>query len=80
MLSSDGKLDALVKRAMEIFNNLTPEEQAAHRREQAISWALGQVQMSRYEKGQADFSEEELTKLRLHVEQTYDQRKKESNE
>lgn len=43
MLTNDGKLDALVKQAMEAFNALTSEEQAAHWREQRISWAYGNL-------------------------------------
>jgi hypothetical protein len=36
-------LDAILRRAREAFDALTPEQQAAHRREQAIDWAYGQL-------------------------------------
>jgi hypothetical protein len=44
-LVNDGKLDALVKKAMAAFDALSPEEQHAHRREQAISWVYGEMKL-----------------------------------
>lgn len=51
MLSSDTDLNALVEKAKAAFAKLTPEEKAAHRREQRISWVLGQINMMHYEHG-----------------------------
>lgn len=73
-LTNDGKLDELVKKAMAAFNALTPEQKAAHRREQAISWAVGQSLMSRFEHGHPDLSKEEETQLRQRVADIYDRR------
>jgi hypothetical protein len=74
MLTNDGKLDALVKKAMAAFNALSPQEQQAHRREQAISWAVGQSLMSRFEHGHPDLTKEEEEKLRQDVADIYDRR------
>lgn len=73
-LSSKDELNALVKKAMDAFNQLTPEEKAAHRREQAISWAVGQTLMSRFEHGRPDLTEEEEKELRQRVADQYDHR------
>jgi hypothetical protein len=51
MLSSDPELNALFEKAKAAFAKLTPEEKAAHRREQRISWVLGQINMMHYEHG-----------------------------
>lgn len=40
---TDPDLADLLARARAAFDQLTPAEQAAHRREQAISWAWGQL-------------------------------------
>jgi len=80
MLTNDGKLDALVKKAMAAFNALSPEEQRAHRREQAISWAVGQSLMSRFEHGHADLTSEEEAQLRQSVADAYDHRKAEKKD
>lgn len=48
-LTNDGKLDALVREAMAQFKALPRAEQAAHRREQAISWAYGEMRLAGYE-------------------------------
>lgn len=37
--SREAELDYLLRRAREAFNALTPEQQDAFRREQAIDWA-----------------------------------------
>ncbi len=42
-LSSIENLKQLIKLATEAFDKLTPEEQKAYRREQAISFAYGQL-------------------------------------
>jgi hypothetical protein len=42
----DGELYWLMRRAREAFDALTPEQQAAFRREQAIDWAYGQLMAS----------------------------------
>lgn len=39
-------ISQLVKKAMAAFNKLSPEEQAAHRREQKISFVYGQLMLS----------------------------------
>ncbi len=36
-------MQAMAKAAQDAFDKLTPEEKAAYRREQAISWAWGQL-------------------------------------
>lgn len=48
-LENDGKLDALVRHAMANFKALPPEEQAAHRREQKISWVYGEMGLAGHE-------------------------------
>jgi hypothetical protein len=45
MLSGDPKFDELLREANERFNALSPLEQAAHRREQAISFVYGQLKL-----------------------------------
>jgi hypothetical protein len=40
------ELDALIARWREIEAKMTPEQRAAQRRESAISWALGNLNMS----------------------------------
>lgn len=67
-------LKELMRKAKEAFDQLTPEEKAAHRREQAISWAFGQVALSRFEKGKPDFTAEEEQKLKQHIADEYDKR------
>jgi hypothetical protein len=44
--STQGRLVELMRRAREAFDALTPEQQAAFRREQAIDWAYGQLMAS----------------------------------
>lgn len=44
-------LDEQIRRAMEVFNALTPEQQRAHRREQAISWMRGELLLKYGEPG-----------------------------
>lgn len=79
MLSNDGKLDALVKRAMEAFNALTPEQQQAHRREQAISWAFGESLLSSLERGEP-ISEDEATIVKQRIADIYDRRRAEQKD
>ena len=80
MLINDGKLDALVKKAMAAFNTLSPEEQRAHRREQSISWAVEQSLMSRFEHGKPDLTPEEEMDLRQRVADAYDHRRAEQKD
>lgn len=61
-LLNDGKLDALVKEAMQAFNSLSPQEQAAHRRDQAISWAYGNL-LCKYGEGAGGVTEEQIAKM-----------------
>ena len=42
--------DALVKQAIEIFNQLSPEEQAAHRLTQRESWVRGEMALTALER------------------------------
>ncbi len=67
-------LKELMQKAKEAFEQLMPEEKAAHRREQAISWAFGQGALRRFEKGKPDFTEDEERKLRQHIADEYDKR------
>lgn len=53
-ISDDPVLNALLERANAAFAALSPEEQQAHRREQAISFAYGQVKLSGAEITMAD--------------------------
>lgn len=76
----DTELKELVKKATEAFNALSPEEQRAHRREQAISFAYGQVVMSHFEKGHPDFTPEEEEKLKKSIADHYDHRKAEKKD
>lgn len=55
-LVNDGQLDILVRHAMARFKALSPEEQAAHRREQAISWVYGEMGLA----GHTDITKEEV--------------------
>lgn len=64
ILSNNDKLNLLVKHAIAAFNALSPEEQKAHRREQAISWAYGQLTCT----GRRPYITREM------VEQEYDKR------
>lgn len=73
-LTNDGKLDELMKKAMKLFNQLTPEEQAAHRREQAISWVKGQALLHHYESGKPDLTEEEVAKMVQDIADQYDRK------
>lgn len=79
MLTNDGKLDALVKRAMEAFNALSPEQQRAHRREQAISWAFGESMISSLERGEP-VSEEESIIVKQRIADIYDHRRAEQKD
>lgn len=73
-LSNRDDLNEMVKKAMAAFDALSPKEQQAHRRERAISFAYGQVAMSRFEKGKPDLSPEEDEKLRQSIADHYDHR------
>jgi hypothetical protein len=42
----DFELRSLMRRAQAAFDALTPDEKARHRRAQAISWVVGQLQCS----------------------------------
>jgi hypothetical protein len=55
-LVNDGKLDILIRHAMAKFKALSPEEQAAHRREQAISWVYGEMGLA----GHTEVTKEEI--------------------
>ncbi len=46
MVFNDPKLDALLAQANAKFDALSPEEKIAYRREQAISFAYGNVSLS----------------------------------
>jgi hypothetical protein len=48
---NDSDLKDLVRRATMAFDTLTPEQQAAYRREQAIDWAYGQLMASTHHRG-----------------------------
>lgn len=48
-LANDGQLDALVARARANFDALSPAQQAAHRRDQAISWVYGEMRLAGHE-------------------------------
>ena len=74
MLTNDGKLDALVKKAMAEFDKLTPEDKQAHRREQAISFAHGQMLMSRFEHGHPDLTPEEEAAQEKMIADSYDRK------
>lgn len=74
MLDNDGKLDELVKKAVKLFNQLSPEEQAAHRRAQAISWVKGQTLLHRFESGQPDLPENEVSEMEQHIADQYDRK------
>lgn len=37
------ELDALVKRSIEAFNSMTPEQKTEHLRQQKISWVYGEL-------------------------------------
>lgn len=74
MLSSNRKLNDLLKLAKEADANLTPEERKARYREQAISWATGQVLLSHYEKGKPDMTAEEEDAFKKQVAANYDAR------
>jgi hypothetical protein len=43
---TDTELQALLARARSSFAALSPEEQAAHRRAQRISWVVGELLLS----------------------------------
>ena len=45
-MSSDADLNDLLARAKAAYDALSPEEKWKHRREQAISWVYGQMQLS----------------------------------
>lgn len=74
MLSNNPKLNELVKEALDKFDKLSAAEKAAHRREQAISWAYGQTVMSHFEHGKPDLTPEEEEKLRASIADIYDRR------
>jgi hypothetical protein len=46
LLSGDPQFDALLKEANAAFDKLSPDEKAAHRREQYISFVYGQLKLS----------------------------------
>ncbi len=48
-MTNDESLEALLKKAQAHYDGLSVEEKLAHRREQAISWVFGQVNLSRPE-------------------------------
>lgn len=39
-------LDALIKRASDLFDQLMPQQQAAHRAEQRRSWVIGELMLA----------------------------------
>lgn len=59
MLTNDGKLYALMREAQVKFDALSPEEKAAHRREQAISWVYGEMRLE----GNDAITKEEIAEL-----------------
>lgn len=46
-MTNTESLEALLKRAQAHYGALSVEEKLGHRREQAISWVFGQVNLSR---------------------------------
>jgi hypothetical protein len=58
-LTNDGKLDALIRQAMANFDTFSPKEQAAHRREQAISWIYGEMGLA----GRTEVTKEEIAEV-----------------
>lgn len=44
-MPTDTEYRQLLEQAVEAFNKLTPAQKAAHRKEQAISFAYGQVDL-----------------------------------
>ena len=79
-LSNNPKLNELFREAMDRFNALSPEEKAAHRREQAISWVYGEMLLTRFERGEPELSNEEKEKLQQDVADIYDRREKEKKD
>ncbi len=55
----DPNVDELLQKAIAAFQQLTPEEQNEHRRQQFISFALGQLQLS----GREDITPEQIAKI-----------------
>jgi hypothetical protein len=68
------KLKELMAKARALFDALTPEEKAAHRRDQAISFAHGQMLMSRFEHGHPDLTPEEEAKQEQMIADIYDRK------
>lgn len=56
-------LQALIKRAIEEFEKLSPEEKRAHRRAQAISWVYGNINLDRDEAGDPEIPREEIERI-----------------
>lgn len=75
MISTNLELNKLIKQAIACVEALSPEDRAAHRREQAISWAAGQYKLSRWERGYSDLTPEEELKLSITLANEYDKRK-----
>lgn len=55
----DSNIDQLLQKAIDAFKQLTPEEQNEHRRQQYISFTLGQLQLS----GREDVTPEQISKI-----------------
>lgn len=56
-------LQELLRKAVEAFNSLTPEQQIAHRREQRKSWVIGEMMLEHPE-----MTREEAEQIFLSVE------------
>jgi hypothetical protein len=61
MLSNNPKLNALLEQANAAVAAMTPEERAAMRREQRISWVRGEMQLARLERGLEPLPDDEAT-------------------
>jgi hypothetical protein len=79
-LSDNPKLNELFREAMDRFNALSPEEKAAHRRDQHVSWVVGEMLLTRFERGEPELSNEEKEKLQQDIEDLYDRREREKKD
>ncbi len=61
--STDAEFDALCARAIASFNALPPAEQAAHRREQTISFVYGNLRLDG-----VDVTEEQVRQIVMDLE------------